>query len=339
MLPTPARRGERRTHRVMQQLVRKIPVEHLLSLGARLPSSWLKRGLMGVLLLLICQQLAALTWRVWFPAPAPSSEVSLTPAHAQAPQAQAAVYTLFGRSPSAASLKPVPDGALTGDIPLSSLQLTVTGIVASKQSERSIVIIAKDGRQFSRGIGDAVPGYDARIATILADRIVLEHQGRYEALYLYRDDQGAEGLAAHGAVSHSNAPALSAVRDTLKAQPMQLMDYLSIAPLMKEGALAGYRLNPGKKRELFDRVGLQENDLAVALNGMDLRDAQQGQQALAQLPQLSDITLTIERDGRQQDITLTLDGAADAHAANEAATDNAATDKGAATEHTEAAEE
>lgn len=288
-------------------------VDQLLSLGARLPSAWLKRGLMGVLLLLICQQLATLTWRIGFPSPQMSSDVALTPAHAKAPQASVGVYTLFGRSPSSASLKPVPDGALAGEIPLSSLQLTVTGIVASKQAEHSIVIIAKEGRQFSRGVGDAVPGYEARIATIFADRIVLEYQGRYEALYLYRDDSNLhdDTNRAHEGVTQSNAPTLSALRNTLKKQPMQMMDYLSIAPLMKDNALAGYRLNPGKKRELFYQIGLQDNDVAVALNGMDLRDAEQGKQAIAQLPQLSDITLTVERDGQPQDIHLTLDGMPD----------------------------
>lgn len=266
--------------------------------------------MMGVLLLLICQQLAVWTWRVLLPAQPAVNTVSLSPAHATSTQSQATVYTLFGRSPSATSLKPVPEGVLEGDIPVSSLQLTVTGILASRQTDRAIVIIAKDGRQFSRGVGDAVPGYEARIVTISADRIVLEHQGRYEALYLYRDEVGA----TNNRISSASKPpvaALSAVRNTLKSEPMKVMEYLSIVPQMKDNALAGYRLNPGKKTELFYRLGLHDNDLAVALNGMDLRDVEQGQQAMAQLPQLSELTLTIERDGQRQDITLTLNGVAE----------------------------
>lgn len=285
-------------------------VQGLLSIGARLPSSWLRLGMMGLLLLLICQQLAVWTWRVWLPAQPVANTVSLSPAHATSTPSQTTVYTLFGRSPSATSLKPVPEGVLAGDIPVSSLQLTVTGILASRQTDRAIVIIAKDGRQFSRGVGDAVPGYEARIVTISADRIVLEHQGRYEALYLYRDEVGAASSNSSSA-SKPPAAALSTVRNSLKSEPMKVMEYLSIAPQMKDNALAGYRLNPGKKTELFYRLGLHDNDLAVALNGMDLRDAEQGQQAMAQLPQLSELTLTIERDGQRQDITLTLDGAAD----------------------------
>ncbi|MCW2477676.1 type II secretion system protein GspC [Candidatus Symbiopectobacterium sp. NZEC135] len=284
-------------------------VQHLLSIGARLPSSWLRLGMMGLLLLLICQQLAVWTWRVLLPAQPMVNAVSLSPAHATSTPSQTTVYTLFGRSPSATSLKPVPEGVLEGDIPVSSLQLTVTGILASRQTDRAIVIIAKDGRQFSRGVGDAVPGYEARIVTISADRIVLEHQGRYEALYLYRDEVGATNH--NSSTSKPPAAALSVVRNTLKSEPMKVMEYLAIVPQMKDNALAGYRLNPGKKTELFYRLGLHDNDLAVALNGMDLRDAEQGQQAMAQLPQLSELTLTIERDGQRQDITLTLDGAAD----------------------------
>lgn len=284
-------------------------VQQLILAFAALPPPWLKRGILGLLLLLICQQLATLTWRLWLPEPPVASLVLLAPAQANIPPLRTGVFTLFGRSPRTTTLTAVPDAALAGDIPLSSLQLTVTGIVASKQAQYAIAIIAKDSRQFSRGVGDAVPGYEARIVTIFADRIVLEHQGRYEALYLYQDvpsDNSARASVTRPSVATET---LTTLHDTLKKEPMKVMDYLSVTPQMKDNALVGYRLNPGKKSELFRQLGLQENDLAVALNGLDLRDVQQGQQAIAQLPQLAEITLTIERDGQRQDISLGLEGA------------------------------
>lgn len=75
-------------------------VQHLLTIGARLPSSWLRLGIMG-LLLLICQQLAVWIWRVLLPAQPIVNAVSLSPAHATSTPSQTTVYTLFGRSPSA----------------------------------------------------------------------------------------------------------------------------------------------------------------------------------------------------------------------------------------------
>nr|UKE85636.1 type II secretion system protein GspC [Pectobacterium sp. PL152] len=81
-----------------------------------------------------------------------------------------------------------------------------------------------------------------------------------------------------------------------------------MSPVTEEDVLKGYQLNPGKNPDLFYRAGLQDNDLAVSLNGMDLRDADQAQQAMAQLAGMSKFNLTVERDGQQQDIYLALDG-------------------------------
>jgi len=70
--------------------------------------------------------------------------------------------------------------------------------------------------------------------------------------------------------------------------------------------LQGYRLNPGKDASLFRQSGLQENDLAIALNGIDLRDQAQAQQALQHLNEQTEITLTVEREGQRHDIAFAL---------------------------------
>ncbi|MNG36157.1 Type II secretion system protein C [compost metagenome] len=59
--------------------------------------------------------------------------------------------------------------------------------------------------------------------------------------------------------------------------------------------------------ELFNQLGFEANDLAVAINGADLRDNQQAQQILLQLPQLTAATVTVEREGQRHDITVSLD--------------------------------
>lgn len=258
-----------------------------------------QRFLFWGLLLLIAQQLAALSWRLWLPELVPAGIAPAVSAPATPPvaaRATATTLTLFGlpsdgRMPSAAV-----NPALLTDLPLTALKLRLTGVLASPDPKLSIAIIAKDNQQFSRSVGDAVPGYAAKVTAISADRVVLEYQGRYEALRLY--DDTAPPQASGG------EPSIAQLKARLQSKPMQVMDYITISPVMNGNALIGYRLNPGKQSELFHRVGLHENDLAVALNGLDLRDAQQAQQAMAQLPGLSEITLTIEREGQRQDIYL-----------------------------------
>ncbi|HHE4674697.1 TPA: type II secretion system protein GspC, partial [Klebsiella pneumoniae] len=92
----------------------------------------------------------------------------------------------------------------------------------------------------------------------------------------------------------------------LREQPQNILTYLSISPVLSGDKLLGYRLNPGKDASLFRQSGLQANDLAIALNGIDLRDQEQAQQALQNLADMTEITLTVEREGQRHDIAFAL---------------------------------
>lgn len=254
---------------------------------------------MLVTLLLIGQQLAKLSWRMILPAYSPAIEVNDAPEISPlipAPKTELPVFTLFGR----AEKKPqssAHDESLD-QAPLSSLKLRITGLLASSDAARSIVIMAKGNQQVSLMTGDSTPGNEARIIAILRDRIIVNYRGRNEAILLAND----------GSMKAAGAPdtALNSPLSKIRQQPQNILNYLNISPVMVNEQLSGYRLNPGKDPTLFRESGLHENDLAVALNGLDLRDRQQAQQALKQLPELSEITLTVEREGQRQDIYLAL---------------------------------
>ncbi|HGH5396574.1 type II secretion system protein GspC [Raoultella planticola] len=254
---------------------------------------------MLVTLLLIGQQLAKLSWRMILPAYSPAIEMNDAPEISPlipAPKTELPVFTLFGR----AEKKPqssAHDESLD-QAPLSSLKLRITGLLASSDAARSIVIIAKGNQQVSLMTGDSTPGNEARIIAILRDRIIVNYRGRNEAILLADD----------GSMKAAGAPdtALNSPLSKIRQQPQNILNYLNISPVMVNEQLSGYRLNPGKDPTLFRESGLHENDLAVALNGLDLRDRQQAQQALKQLPELSEITLTVEREGQRQDIYLAL---------------------------------
>lgn len=254
---------------------------------------------MLVTLLLIGQQLAKLSWRMILPAYSPAIEMNDAPEISPlipAPKTKLPVFTLFGR----AEKKPqssAHDESLD-QAPLSSLKLRITGLLASSDAARSIVIMAKGNQQVSLMTGDNTPGNEARIIAILRDRIIVNYRGRNEAILLADD----------GSMKAAGAPdtALNTPLSKIRQQPQNILNYLNISPVMVNEQLSGYRLNPGKDPTLFRESGLHENDLAVALNGLDLRDRQQAQQALKQLPELSEITLTVEREGQRQDIYLAL---------------------------------
>ena len=83
------------------------------------------------------------------------------------------------------------------------------------------------------------------------------------------------------------APPAGQLAQELRAQPQNILHYLNISPVMVNDKLSGYRLNAGKKPALFRQAGLKENDRALALNGLDLRDKEQSRQALAQLSEVA----------------------------------------------------
>ena len=90
------------------------------------------------------------------------------------------------------------------------------------------------------------------------------------------------------------------------ANPARITDYVRISPIRKNGKLTGYRVNPGRNRALFKEVGLQPNDLAVSLNGYDLTDTRQAMEVAKQLKNLTEMSLTVERDGQLHSIYLSL---------------------------------
>ena len=252
-----------------------------------------------IILITAIPQLAKLTWRVVFPVS--HEDISALPLTAS-PMAESElkterpVFTLFGL---AAKNNPAPtDATHLNQVPVSSLKLRLTGLLTSSNPARSIAIIEKGNQQVSLSSGDTIPGYDARIVAILPDRIIVNYQGRKEAILLFNDTRAPSSSPA----TVATPPLVKQLRE----QPQNILTYLSISPVLSGDKLQGYRLNPGKDASLFRQSGLQENDLAIALNGIDLRDQAQAQQALQHLNEQTEITLTVEREGQRHDIAFAL---------------------------------
>ncbi|HGS7068769.1 TPA: type II secretion system protein GspC [Klebsiella quasipneumoniae subsp. quasipneumoniae] len=252
-----------------------------------------------IILITAIPQLAKLTWRVVFPVS--SEDISALPLTAP-PAAEPELinvrpaFTLFGL---ATKNPPAPAEATSLDqVPVSSLKLRLAGLLASSNPARSIAIIEKGNQQVSLSVGDTTPGYDAQIAAILPDRIIVNYQGRQEAILLFNDTRASSSSPA----AAPRPPLMKRLRE----QPQNILTYLTISPVLSGDKLQGYRLNPGKDASLFRQAGLQANDLAIAINGIDLRDQEQAQQALQNLADMTEITLTVEREGQRHDIAFSL---------------------------------
>ena len=63
---------------------------------------------------------------------------------------------------------------------------------------------------------------------------------------------------------------------------------------------------PGKDAAVFAQMGLQQNDLAIEINGIPLNDMQQAMRVINDLREATEATLKIERDGEIRDILFSL---------------------------------
>jgi hypothetical protein len=70
------------------------------------------------------------------------------------------------------------------------------------------------------------------------------------------------------------------------------------------GKLRGFRAFPGKNRQIFSKLGLRSGDLVTAINGTQLDDPQHSQEVFNTIQTSEHATVTVERGGQKQDITL-----------------------------------
>jgi len=194
------------------------------------------------------------------------------------------------------------------DAPKTRLRLTLTGIVASSEASLALAIIELKGTQDTYGIDDEIGSSNAILKQVLVDRVIIKYKGNLETLMLDGEEftRATSERQPHNVSSEKAPQDLSHLRKDLLENPASITDYVRISPVRTNGKLAGYRVNPGKNRELFKEVGLKPNDLAVSLNGYDLTDTRQAMEVAKQLKDLTEMSLTVERDGQLHSIYLSM---------------------------------
>ena len=274
----------------------------LLAQCRRLPMTRVTQVAFLALLIMLAQQSAALTWRLLTLASPQTSQPWQPSAVAVNGQSnprlelgEVSRLALFGKAIPKAQAK----AAVAANAPRTQLNAQLNGVLASSDPAKSIAIIAMSGIQNSYGVGDMIDGTQARIRQVYPDRVIIERDGRDETLMLDGEEYGKP-------LPQTNTAPLGSLRSELMADPGKITDYLNISPVQVYGRMTGYRLNPGSNPEFFNQSGLQANDLAISINGLDLRDNMQAMQAMQQMAGATEMTVTVERQGEQFDIYVRL---------------------------------
>ncbi|MFM2588514.1 type II secretion system protein GspC [Vibrio sp. TBV020] len=207
---------------------------------------------------------------------------------------------------------PVVEQPKLQDAPKSRLNVVLVGLVTSSDPEKSLAVIANRGRQATYGINEVIEGTRAKLIQVQPDRVIIDNSGRNETVMLegLKYSKPTEPVDVRPSTSSTRSKISQASLDKIRAELRQdskkIFQYVRMSQIKKDGDIAGYRLSPGKDRALFDSVGLKPGDIAVSINGLDLKDSSVMSEIFKSVSQLTELTLTVERDGQPHEIYIEL---------------------------------
>ena len=204
---------------------------------------------------------------------------------------------LFGTAPVAAG-----NGA---NAPQTSMPLVLTGVIAATNPNDRLAILGPSSAATKvYAVGDNIPG-GARLHSVMSDHVLLERDGRLEALALPHQLAGNAPPPSLSAAP-TEAPVMDRMRELVNRNPGIIGDIMRPEPVFAGGKQQGFRVYPGRDRDAFMRLGLHPGDLVTAIDGTPLDDPARGQQILNTLAASSEARITVLRNGQQQDLTLDL---------------------------------
>lgn len=207
---------------------------------------------------------------------------------------------------------PVVEQPKLQDAPKSRLNVVLVGTVVSSNAGKSLAVIANRGRQATYGINEVIEGTRAKLVQVQADRVIIDNSGRNETVMLeglkYSKPEAAPKSKAETNSTRSQVPAeaLEKIRQEIRQDSSKIFQYVRMSQIKKDGDVVGYRLSPGKDKALFESVGLKQGDIAVSINGLDLKDPSVMSEIFKNLSQLTELTLTVERSGQPHEIYIEL---------------------------------
>ncbi len=241
------------------------------------------------------------------PVRSPQPVLSATAARMQHPalEVQSIVSAhLFGVATADATAQD-PDNA-----PQSTANLLLAGTIATQDPKRGVAIISEGGPSKVYSVGDNVGG--ASLHSVYLDHVILDRGGVLETLLLPR--LLGPGMHAPPVVRRPTGAdprtvaAVENIRRLVQQDPGLLDQVMRTVPSYDSaaGKLRGFRAYPGRNRQIFSKLGLKPGDLVTAINGTALDDPQRSQEVFNTIQTSDHVTVTVERGGQKQDISLNI---------------------------------
>jgi general secretion pathway protein C len=207
--------------------------------------------------------------------------------------------------------------------------MILRGTLADRDPAAGVAVIdAGDGEQAYRA-GETIAA-GLKLARVYPDHAIVLRDGTEETLALTRDRnlQPAEIVRQPGGARSTRAaapnaaappaaasgggqtvrasPQLQQTIDRARRNPDEIARRLQIVPVLDGGRMTGIRLSTGADASLMSEIGLRPGDVVTAVNGAPVDSLARGQQIIEGLRSASSARVTVLRDGRPTDITISL---------------------------------
>ena len=269
------------------------------------PQQWLERAsrtlpqaVSAILVVAIAWTLVQLTWLL-LDRIAPAEHI----VPVRAPQQSAPRQGLDVQTIVNAHLFGVPQVEQATEAPQTQMNLVLSAVFAADDPTKGLAIIGESPQSAKVYTVGATVRPGTRLHEVYADRVILERNGQLEALMLPK--QSTAGLA----INRNPTPGASSqfaenLRRVAETNPGAFAEVLRPQPVFANGVQRGYRVYPGRNRQQFAKLGLQPGDLVLSINGTPLDDPQRGLEVFNTLSASDRVSVTIERNGQSQELTL-----------------------------------
>lgn len=268
-----------------------------------------------LLVILIGWQLAGIIWTLvpgssaGDPVEVPANLPTSSPGHGGTATDVDAIAAnhLFGEADAAPDMVTTP---IAIDDNLADTRLTnlvLKGTIASAIPDYSVAVIA-DGtaEQKVYAIGDPL-GSGTTLHAVYSDRVVLNENGALTNLRLPSDFPKTSAAQIRRTTTTRQSPSARPdqnLRNVVSENLTRLNEVVRFVPYNQDGKPVGFRVYPGRDKRQFAALGLRPQDLIKDINGQTLSDPTQAMQIFESLGTATEVTVTVERGGQDQTITL-----------------------------------
>lgn len=197
------------------------------------------------------------------------------------------------------------------DVPQTTLNLRLDGLRMSTDSEGTgnAVIRTPDGVGKNYSVGDEILA-GVTLERILSDRVIINRDGADEILMLGGRGAGLSVISDDSQTTvearASAGPPLPEIPTTIEgrlAGPEILFGAMNAGPVMTNGQVTGYRLNPIGDAAIMRQAGLEPGDVLLQINGASVANLDMND-VIGRFSAIETAELQINRNGSPRTVRL-----------------------------------